>query len=214
MRTIVAQQLLRYANKLDKQNNPEAADAVTNSVTYNYGNDALERLAAPLKAIYELPQYLSKNYMNIANKAFSRFASDIRHQDSELMEYFNQDVDYDDEPDFDELIETDPALVEQYLLTGWVPSMTSDNYTYAVYKLVLRLLERVGAKDIPNVFLSEDKSFEIQKILKQPGITEKFIQELIKLPHETLIKLMPPRYLADASDDAIEEFTKQKHLGK
>ena len=181
----------------------------------SYGDLAFERLYGKYGKMYDLPYHLSDNYMKIAQNAFGEFLEDIENLDPELMDWFDQNDDYDDEPNIEELDKTAQGreILAQYIEQGWKPSMTSKHNNYDIYKFVLKLLDRAGAK-LPNMYLSEDRNFTAGNILKDNNIRTAFIGEISKLPHETILKFMPSRYIIKASDAEIDKFHNSRRKKK
>jgi hypothetical protein len=181
----------------------------------SYGDLAFERLYNKYGSMYELPYHLSDNYMKIAQNAFGEFIEDIENLDPELMDWFDQNEDYNDEPDIKKLEKTAQGreTLAQYMELGWQPKMTSKENNFGIYKFVLKLLENSGAK-IPNLYLSEDRNFSVSSILKDKNIRTAFIGEISKLSHETLLKFMPQEYMIRTCDAAIDEFQKPRRRKK
>ena len=200
--------LLKYAQKLDDSGDYVRSEQLTDAMIPDYTQMACDRLRKPYPQ-YEKWQYLSEHYDDIANLAFSTFLKDIYNLDPELMEYFNQDEDYNDFPDYDELSETERGKSELRGIAGtggWQPPMASKNDDFMIYPFVLRLLERAGV-EVPNHYISEDVNFRIEDLLKKPKAMSKFVDEIAKLPHTTVIeKFMPEKYMADASIEYIKKF--------
>lgn len=173
----------------------------------NYGNQALERLRNIYGSMYALPEYLSKNYTKIASIAFEEFLDDIESLNPQLMQWFDQDEGYNDEPDFEELNKTNKGrkIIAQYIENGWQSSLVGPPNDFGIYKFVLRLLDRAGAK-VPNSYLSEDRKFSVANTLKDKNIRTAFIKEILKLSHETLLQFMPQEYMIRNSNKAIDEF--------
>lgn len=175
----------------------------------DYGKMAFDRLYNKYGPAYELTDHMSENYMKVAQTAFNRFVTDIRNLEPKLMEWLNQDEDYPDAPNFEELNKTAQGrkLIAHYTEHGWSPSMTSDpsDDSYMIYRLTLRLLKRAGA-EVPNHYLSEDRDFRVENLLKEPNVREAFIKEVAGLSHKALLEFMPKHYMAQASNDEVDQY--------